>query len=241
MAKISVSCQSCGAIVDVSKGAKQFDCEFCNCQHVRDGHSFVKTRAEMQSLLHASTSKLNRIREVRLIREIRELDAAWVEQWPRGWDVAHGSEVIQTPARNRSAVNRLLHRTHRPHFDLGEVLKRPISGPAKRKPPDGKARVPSPLGATIFAVAVLLFGVLLLAIGAFALAGGSVPESMSAGAPLYFVLMGLFTLIVFVPPSFALIGKANDYKRLRSSYVRDRRKVVAQLSAVRRRDLSQNQ
>ena len=238
MAQTTVECQNCGAAVDIPRHVSQFVCEFCDCQHVLDGRAFVVDVNAAESLLHATTSKLNRVREVRLIREIRELDTSWAQRWPHVWDVAHDNESETPQATKRSAVNRLLNRPQQPESAIGDLLQTPISGTRKRKPPDGKVRVPSTLDAVFCVVGFLIVGLLFLGVGVFTLLGGRIPGRMSSGAPFFFTLFGIMILLM-VPYSIRYVGMAREYSRLHDDYVQRRQALVATLKEVRRLDAEQ--
>ncbi|MBC7965266.1 MAG: hypothetical protein H7Z17_04995 [Fuerstia sp.] len=213
MSQISVNCQNCGALEDISSRARQFICEFCGCQHVLHGRQFIQDTDELQSMLHATTSNLNRTREVRLIRQIRDLDSSWVARWPRKWDLSHNAAQPAASPR-QTTVGRLL---NKPYYKSQGSGKSHV-----------RIKVPSPFHARFVAWSFLVVGcagitgaVLLLA-----------PEELLR-IPMF--LGGL----IFLGMTFLLFVYAKQirlYHALRGDYVNERKLLVGRLQEVRKRD-----
>ena len=213
MSQISVNCLNCGGVEDISSRASQFICEFCGSQHVLHGRQFVQDNSELQSMLHATTSKLNRTREVRLIRQLRELDSSWVARWPGNWDLSHNAaEPPGTP--RQTTVGRLLNKPSRQSRSYVKYRNR--------------IKVPSTYYAMFVAWSFLIGGCLGIG-GAFL---PFAPETLLR-------MLMFFGGLIILGMSFPLFVHANQirlYHALREGYVNERKSLVGRLQEFRKRD-----
>lgn len=213
MSQISVNCQNCGAVEDISSRASQFICEFCSSHHVLHGRQFVQDNSELQSMLHATTSKLNRTREVRLIRQLRELDSSWVARWPRNWDLSQ-SAAQPVAAPQQTTVGRLLNKPSRQSRSYVKYRNRIM--------------VPSTLYAMFVAWSFLLGGCLGI-VGAF------VPFAPETWLRMLMFFGGLIILGMSYP-LFLHASQIRLYHALREGYVNERKSLVGRLQEIRKRD-----